>query len=198
MMQVRGRLIALCACREPENSAARPYTEPAPRRTPLATSARGTQLSGVEWVLLFVLWAPVLGALLLRAAIEDPERCARALGSYVRAAIFLHALALPPMLVSYGVAMLVLAGFDAALLLMVWAARSDERRLVRALALLQDPSTVDRGVRAARDWLDTLARRAGSDGVRVDHAVACARALDAVGRTQDAEEALERLPRTML
>lgn len=147
---------------------------------------------------MFVLWAPVVGALLLRAAIEDPERRARAVGGYVRAALFLHALALPPMLVSYGVAMMVLAGFDAALLLMVWAARSDERQLDRALALLRDPATVESGVRVAREWLDTLARRAGADGVRVDHAVACARALDAIGRTQDAEDALERLPRTML
>lgn len=168
------------------------------RRARLRCTSPGSTIEIVEWVLLFVLWAPVLGALLLRAAIDDPERRARALGGYVRAALFLHALALPPMLVSYGVALLVLAGFDAALLAMVYAARADERELARVLALLGRPESSELGVRAARDWLSTLVRRAGADGLRVDHAVACARALDAIGRTREAEEILDAVPRTLL
>lgn len=152
----------------------------------------------VEWVLLFVLWAPVVGALLLRSAIDDPDRSAQALGAYVRAAIFLHALALPPMLVSYGVALLVLAGFDAALLLMVWAARRDEQQLGVVLDAMRDPARRDEGLRAAREWLHVLEARRGASALRVDHTLAVARALDEMGRARDAEHALERLPRTSL
>ncbi|AKF07977.1 hypothetical protein DB32_005126 [Sandaracinus amylolyticus] len=158
----------------------------------------GSSIVIVEWVLLFVLWAPVVGALMLRAAIHDPDRSAQALAAYVRAAIFLHALALPPMLVSYGVALLVLAGFDAALLLMVWAARRDEQRLEHVLDAMRDPARRDDGVRDAREWLGVLEARRGASALRVDHTLAIARALDAMGRTREAEQALERLPRTLL
>lgn len=164
-------------------------------RSLVVTGALGVQHLGVEWVLLFVLWAPVLGALLLRAAIECPARRARTVDGYVRAAIFLHALALAPMFVSWGVALLVLAGFDAALLLMVWSARRDERTLTQILKLVADPTTTRAGAQQAEDWLEHLARRTGADGLSTDHALACAQALDAAGHGQKADEVLERLPR---
>jgi hypothetical protein len=102
------------------------------------------------------------------------------------------------MLISWGVALLVLAGFDAALLLMVWAARRDERSLARVLTLLQSPTTAERGVQMADDWLNVLARRVGADGLWIDHALACAEALDAAGHSRKADDVLERLPRAAM
>ncbi len=164
----------------------------------LSRQSSGSSILYVEWVLLFVLWAPVLGALLLRAAIESPDRRARTVDAYVRAAIFLHVLALPPMFISWGVALLVLAGFDAALLLMVWAARRDERTLARVLQSLEDPATAERGIQLADDWLNVLARRVGADGIWIDHALSCAEALDSAGHSRKADDVLECLPRAAM
>ena len=152
----------------------------------------GTSIDLVEWILLYVLWAPVLGALLLRSVVVDPERRSRALRGYFYAALFLHPLALVPVLVSTDAALLVLAGFDGALLAIVLATWRDERALGAVLAEIDaDPA---QGARRARRWMRQLtARHAGS--TRVEHALALARCLDRNGRGSEADAILEGIPR---